>query len=150
MWNVEPKAKVKLGGNYYINCDRLVAYHDEALFTVRRRESDGLLGIDFDVYDPRRQKVATVRRGTIVSGNREDYDITHDPHHYTVTEKASGRVICDIRRRDAAPDAEIDVSVDLYTPDGFRFQATPEQTNIGGMQIRGCTMENCGTGIAVS
>jgi hypothetical protein len=149
MWKIEPKAKVKLGGNYYIDVEHLVDYRGTSLFTVKRRESDGLLGIDFDVYDPKGKKVATVRRGTIVDGDADAYEITHDAHHYTVTEKKSGRVVCDIRRREHAKDAEIEVAVDLYTPDGFHFQATPEQTNIGGAQISGCTTANCTVGIAI-
>jgi hypothetical protein len=150
MWQVDPKCKVKLGGNYYINVDRLVDYKGASLFTVKRRDSDGLLGIDFDLYDANRKKVATVRHGTVVAGDAANYDITHDPHHYTVKEKSTGRVVCDIRRRDTAKDAEIEVAVDLFAPDGFHFQASPDQTNVGGAQLRGNTFDTCQTGIKIA
>jgi hypothetical protein len=149
MWHIDPKCKVKLGGNYYIDVDRLVDYKGSSLFTLKRRESDGLLGIDFDIYDAEGKKVATVRHGNIVSGDKQNYEITHDPHHYTVTEKATGRVICDIRRRDAAQDAEMEVAVDLFTPDGFHFQADPDKTNLRGMQLSGNTVQSCQVGIKI-
>jgi hypothetical protein len=46
----------------------LVDYKGSSLFTVKRRESDGLLGIDFDVYDPKGKKVATVPDQTNIGG----------------------------------------------------------------------------------
>jgi len=150
MWEVDPKCKVKLGGNFYINVDRLVDYKGSSLFTVKRRDSDGLLGIDFDLYDAKGKKVATIRHGTVVSGDAKHYDITHDPHHYTVKEKNTGRVICDIRRGDTAKDADIEVAVDLFTPDGFHFKASADQTNLGGMQLRGNTVDTAQTGIKIA
>jgi hypothetical protein len=140
----------KLGGNYYLNVERLVDYEGSSLFTVKRRESDGLLGIDFDVYDAKRKKVATVRHGTVVAGDTQNYEITHDPHHYTVKEKNSGRIVCDIRRRDAAEEADIEISVDLFTPDGFHFQADPNKTNIGGIQMSGNIVDGCQVGIKIA
>ncbi len=150
MWHVDRNSKVKLGGNYYINVERLVEYKGSSLFTVKRRESDGLLGIDFDVYDAKGKKVATVRHGTVVAGDAQNYEITHDPHHYTVKEKNSGRIVCDIRRRDAAEGADIEVTVDLFTPDGFHFQADPHQTNIGGIQMSGNIIDTCQVGIKIA
>jgi hypothetical protein len=150
MWNVDRNCKVKLGGNYYINVERLVDYKGSSLFTVRRRDSDGLLGIDFDVYDAKGQKAATVRHGNVVAGDAQNYDISHDPHHYTVKEKSSGRTICDIRRQDAAEDADIEVAVDLFTPEGFHFQASPDKTNIGGIQMSGNIIDTCQVGIKIA
>lgn len=32
---------------------------------------------------------------------------------------------------------ELDVSVELYTPDGFLFKASPKKTNVAGIQVAG-------------
>jgi hypothetical protein len=150
MWSVSQSFKVKLGGNYYIDCGSLIDFHGSPLFTVKRREEDGLLGIDFDIYDAKNKKVATVRRGTVVDGDKEGYDISYAPHHYTVTEKNSGRIICEIKRAGQSLDAVLEVSVDMFTPSGFRLIAGPTATNIGGAYLSGNTFAKCGVGISVN
>ncbi len=50
-----------------------------------------------------------------------------------------------------ANNVELEVSVHLYTPDGFLFDATPEQTNLpGGNVISGGVMKNCENGIVIN
>jgi len=149
MWHVPQSFKVKLGGNFYIDCDSLIDFHGSPLFTLKRREEDGLLGIDFDIYDSKKKKVATVRRGTIVDGDRETYEIAHGAHHYVVREKKTERLICEIKRADQAVDSELEVSVDMFTPSGFHLVAGPEQTNIGRGVFSGCTIAKCRIGISV-
>ena len=56
---------MKLGGNIYINTPNLVAYRGEPLFTLRRHDETGYLGIDFDIYNAQGEKVAAVRRSEI-------------------------------------------------------------------------------------
>ena len=57
MWKVEDRFRVKLGGNTYINTPRLIVYKGTPLFQLGRSESDGMLGIDFDVFDAAGQRV---------------------------------------------------------------------------------------------
>ena len=150
MWSVPQSFKVKLGGNYYIDCGSLIDFSGSPLFTLKRREEDGLLGIDFDIYDATKKKIATVRRGTIVDGDRTAYDFVHGAHHYQVKDKKDGRVICDIKRAGQSEDSELEVSVDLFTPSGFHLIAGPNATNIGGIVISGNTSVKCGVGISVN
>ena len=149
MWPVEQHFKIRIGSNTFSDVTRLIDYKGTSLFTVTRRESDGLLGIDFDLYDAHGKCIANVRHGNIVSGDRTNYEITNRPHHYTMIERSTGRVVCDIRRRDAASDAELELSVDLFAPDGFHFIATPDGTNFGGVFMRDSTITNCQVGIAL-
>jgi hypothetical protein len=149
MWYLEDKFRVIIGGNTYINTPNLVVYKGKPLFTVRRGERDGLLGIDFDIFDKKGDKVATVRNGFVVHGNREDYEISEVMDRYTVTEKANGRLICDIRKRSKSPNAELEISVKLFTEDGFLFDANPQETNLPGVKLRGNVFENCGAGIVI-
>jgi hypothetical protein len=148
MWTVEDRFSVKLGGNTYINTPNLVVYKGEPLFRVYRSESDGILGIDFDVFDASGTRVATFRKSIVVQGDSDNYVIKSGHEEYEVTDKASGQLIAKVRRR-GAEGAEMEVSVRLYTPDGFLLDATPTQTNIGGVMMTGNVFENCGAGIAI-
>jgi hypothetical protein len=149
MWKIEIEFAVKLGGNTYINTPNLVVYKGESLFRIYRSESDGMLGIDFDVFDPQKKRIATVRKGIVVQGDASNYDIKTGHDEYSVTEKNSGRLVASVKRRDAQG-AELEVTVHLYTPDGFLFDATPTHTNVGGMMMTGCTIKNCGAGIVIA
>lgn len=148
MWAIEKEFSVKLGGNTYINTPNLVVYKGDSLFRISRSENDGILGIDFDIYDPHGKRIATVRRSVVVQGDAANYDIKTGHAEYTVTEKSSGRLVTSVKRRDAQG-AELEVSVRLYAPDGFLFDATPTQTNVGGVVMSGCTFKNCHAGIAI-
>ena len=136
MWYMEDKFRVIIGGNTYINTPNILVYKGKPLFLIKRSDRDGLLGIDFDIFDKNGKRVATIRKGVVVQGNKEDYDIMEGMDRYIVTEKASGRIICEIRKRAEAPNAEFEVSVKLYTPDGFLFDASPEETNLPGIKLR--------------
>lgn len=149
MWTTPENFRVKIGGNYYINVQNIIVADGVSLFTLKRRE-DGLLAIDFDVYDESGDKVATVRNGNIVQHDSERFQAHKEHHRYWIEEKSSGRVICDVRKDSKAEDgSELEVSVDLFTKSGFHFIASSEETNLGGMVLRGNTMSGCQTGILV-
>lgn len=148
MWKVAKEFSVRLGGNTYINTPNLVVYEGESLFQMRRSDSDGMLGIDFDVFDAKKNRVATFRKGIVVQGDAKNYDIKTGHEEYSVTEKTTGRIIASVKRR-GVEGAELEVSVRLYTPDGFLFDATPTKTNVGGMVMTGCTIKDCGAGIVI-
>ncbi len=149
MWLVAQQFQVRFGGNTYIDTPNLVVFKDAPVVTLRRHDDNGYLGIDFDINDESGKRVATVRRNEIYRGDKEKYDLVQTADQYTLTEKASGRVLCDIKRKDASAPDELDVSVRLYMPNGFLLDATPTGTNVGGMQITGCTFSNCGAGIGL-
>ncbi len=147
MWEIEKNFKAKIGGSYFINCESLISYHGKPLFTLKRRESDGRLGIDFDVYDKQGKKVATIRRGNVVEGDTSAYGIDYGADCHKVTEKTTGRVIVHIDKN--PPDADIAVSVNMYLPDGFLLQATPYSINIGSSTMIGNIFAGCKAGIAI-
>ena len=93
MWYTEDEFKVKIGGTTYINVPNIVVCKGVSLFKIIRSDSDGLIGIAFDIYDENGKKVATIRRGRIVQGNDDDYDIVTAHDHYTITEKSTGKMI---------------------------------------------------------
>ena len=148
-WIVEETFKVKIGGNTYINTPNIIVYGEEPLFKIYRSTSDGLLGIDFDIYKENGEKVATIRKGMIVDGNENEFSILKEVDHYTITEKSSGRIICDIKKREVAGDVELEVNVQMYTKRGFLFIAAPTGTNIGSTSITGNIFSNCQYGIYI-
>lgn len=148
MWTVEDRFSVRLGGNTYINTPDLVVYKGQSLFRMYRSENDGILGIDFDVYDASGRRVATFRKGIVVQGDSDNYAIKSGHEEYEVTEKATGRQLARVKRR-AAQGVEVEVSVRLFTPDGFLLDASPTETNVGGLKMTGCVIENCAAGIVI-
>ena len=112
MWEVADRFKVKIGGAIFINVQNLIVVETydenkpkeepekESLFTMKRSLSDGLLGIDYDIFNRNRDKVATVHNGFIVDGDKENYGIEKKHDHYTITDKSTGKLICDIKKRE--------------------------------------------------
>jgi hypothetical protein len=149
MWEVEERFIVRLGGNTFINVARLIDFRGQSLFTLKRHDDNGYLGIYFEIYDPSGKHVASVKRNEIYSGDKAAYKIRSSTTQYQFVERRSGIVICTIKRYEDAHPAELDVSVRLYTPSGFLFDATPEGTNLPGYFISGNTIADCAVGIAI-
>ena len=149
MWTIENDFKVMIGGNTYIKTPTIISYKGQSVFSLKRRDSDGQLGIDFDIYDKQKEKVATIRNGNVVDGDADKYEISKNADHYSVKEKESGRVVCDIKKKAQAQPVELNVSAQLYMPDGNLINASPTGTNIGGIVMKGNTFESCPTAIAI-
>jgi len=148
MWKVENEFAIRLGGNTYIDTPNLIAYQGKPIFRVRRNQEDGTIGIDFDVFDKTGQRIATFKKGIVAQGDSENYQIETGHQIYTVTERATGRIIARVQRRDV-PDAELEIQVHMYLPNGFLLDAGPESTNLGGITMTGGVIKNCSVGIAI-
>ena len=149
MWYVEEEFKVIIGGNTYINVPNILVYKGQPVFTVKRSDSDGLLGIGFDLFDDEGNRIATIRNGIVVQGDEDDYKIHKGMDRYTVTENATQRIVCDLRKRSEAPTSELELAVKLYLPDGFLFDASPTETNLRSMRLIGNTFTGVKNGISI-
>lgn len=148
MWEIPKNFKIKLGGNYFINCKSLISFNNQPVFRrIERRDTDGKLGLDFDVYDDKGGKIATIRRGNVVQGNTQAYEMKHLADCDKVIEKSTGRIIVEINKKSS--DADVAVSVNMYLQDGFLLEATPDSINVGSSKMIGNTFPNCKTGIAI-
>ena len=136
-----------MGGNTYINTPNLIVYKGSSIFQVRRSD-DGMLGIDFDVFDLAGKRIATFKKGIVAQGDTENYRIESSHEIYSVTEKSSGRVIAHVQRR-GVQGAEMDVQVRMYLPNGFLLDAGPLSTNLGGITMTGGVIKDCGAGIVI-
>ena len=148
MWKVEENFVVRLGGTRYINTPNLVVVDDVPLFRLRRSDEDGMLGIDFDVFNAQGKRVATFAKSVVVQGDKANYDVQTGHETYTVTERSSGRVIARVQRRNVEG-AELDVHVHTYLPDGFLLDAGPDGTNLPGFQMIGGTISDCPGAIGI-
>jgi len=72
MWKVETNFAVRLGGIKYVNTPNLVVYRGTPIFRIRRG-GDGMLGIDFDVFDAQGMSVARFAKGVVVQGDEANY-----------------------------------------------------------------------------
>ena len=150
MWPIADEFKVRIGGNTYVNTPNVIVAVGESLFRIRRRQKDGILAVDFDIYDSAGKKLAEIRYGHIVTGSAKNYEIRTEQHRYRVIERNSGRTICDVRQVSKAKGAsELEVSVDLFTKTGFHLVAGPERTNVRGLTSRGLVVERAGAGLVV-
>jgi hypothetical protein len=137
MWEIPKHFRVKFGGNIYVDAPAIIYTTEGPLVTLKRHDDNGYLGIYFDIYDAIGRKLAAVKRNEIYPAIKtaKDYRIDGTMDRYVFSEKATGAVLCDIRKRTEAGDWELDVSVRLYTPKGFLFDATPTDTNLGGIKL---------------
>lgn len=150
MWIGENEFDVRLGGNNYINTPVLISYKGESLFAISRNEG-GYLGIDFEVYDSKGQKIASVKKNKIYphKDHKNDYELVVSNDVMTLREKGTGRTIAVVRRRKAAT-AELDVTVSTYLPDGQKIDLGPDTSSIRGNRITGSVFKDCGVGIAIN
>jgi len=152
MWTIEDHFKVIIGGNTYIDVTNLIVYKGKTLFTLKRHDDNGELGIYFEIYDAKGKHVASVKRNQIyqTASGKELYLLEGSMDELTLREKATAQAVCQVRRKNATP-AELEVSVRLHTPDGFLFNATPDSTNLsGGIRISGSVISKCATGIRIA
>lgn len=150
-WRVPEHFKVLIGGNTYIDCPTIIDYKGQSIFQLLRSDSDGFLGINFDIYGKDGAKLATVRNGQFVGATPVGYSIAESHDHYVLTERMTGRRVCEIRLRSKAPgDADLDVTAQMYMPDGHFIVFDPHETNLGGIKMVGNTFQACGAAIRIA
>jgi hypothetical protein len=149
MWLKEDKFTVQLGGNKYINTPVIISFRGEPLFTLYRNQG-GDLGIDFEIYNASRQKIAAVKKNNIYphKDHKPSLSLDGTDDSLRLIDKDTGKVIAEIKKRQAATE-ELDVSVTTFLPDGVLLIADPNGTNLGGTQISGCAFEGMNAAIAI-
>ncbi|MBW8049368.1 MAG: hypothetical protein FVQ77_03300 [Cytophagales bacterium] len=122
---------VKIGSNYYINCKHIIVFQQQDVLTVTDTKGNSIK-INFDIFSPNGKKVAAVKDGQLVEGNKDLYDIKSSDKEYTFMEKSTNRIICYVKRtfNKEKNRCELQIWADMYMPSGFYFQCTPETTNV--------------------
>jgi len=148
MLEVPQKFEVKLGGNVYIDTPRLIVSKGAPLLQLRRNASGGILEMDLDVFDESGRRTAVFRNGNLARADSGAYIVTARHDEYRVTERCSGRAVVNVKRRLAS--ADVHVWVQMYTPRGFLFVATPTKMNFkDGVQATGAVIRDGQNGIVI-
>ena len=148
MLEVPQKFEVRLGGNTYINTPRLIVCKGAPLLQLRRNASDGILKVDLDVFDESGRRAAVFRNSNLARGDSIAYPVMARHNEYRVAERRSGRGVVIVKRRHGTGD--LDVWVELYTPRGSLFVATPIETNFkAGAQVVGAVIKDAPNGIVI-
>ncbi len=152
-WQVDRSFRVVLGGNTFVDTPNLVEYDGESLFSLERNDESGYLAVSFKIYDESKAKIATIGRNRVFMNKKyrgpKTFAIEGGVHDWVLREKPSDSLICAIKQKEAASPAELDLSVNLYTPDGLFFSATPDSINLGGLKMTGNVLVGCRAGIVI-
>ena len=58
-------------------------------------------------------------------------------------------MICEIKERDKAGNAELELNVHMHTKDGFLLNATPQGTNVKSLLLKNSTIRNGKHGLII-
>ncbi len=95
-----------------------------------RAEDSDELSVEAEIFDADGQRKAVVRDTELVQGDPQAVDIRSTENNYTIRDRATDRVVCEIRRRAGKQKMDLDVSVLMHAPDGFLIHANPAQSNV--------------------
>jgi hypothetical protein len=120
----------RIAGNLYRDTSQLVVCQGTPLLTVKRSDKTGELLVELEIFDSDGRQRARVK-GTKVTGKRSgDIAVSLTEQTYAVYDKVNERMICELQRRSAARDMDIDVFLLAHGPDGFFVHVSPVQTNL--------------------
>ena len=148
----ETVCAVKIGSNYYINCQQIITFKNQPVLTITN-STDNSIKINFDVFSTSGKKVATVKEGKLIEGNKDLYIIKSTDKEFSFIEKSTNRIICFVKKTNDTKNkrCELQVSADMYMPSGFYFQCTPETTNVPSLNyMTGSTFDNMGAAITLN
>lgn len=129
-WAVDPEFKVRFAGKIFVDTPHLLVFKDEPVFSMRRCEEEGILEINFAIFDSSGDRVGDVERGALTTRGESTLELKSGENQFSIKETATGRTVCDIRRRASAKEADFDVSIQMFLPDGFLVHANPAQSNL--------------------
>lgn len=140
---------LKIGGNFYINCQHTILYQGQDVMTVTELDGKGSK-VNFDIFSPAGVLEAKVRAGKLAEGSAANFAIVSSADAFTLVDKRDGRKVCHVEKKFNLNEERCDLFVwaDLYLPDGNRFQCTPETTNVPFLNfMQGATFQNVQTAI---
>lgn len=143
---------LKIGGNFYINCEHTILYQGQDIMTVTELDDKGSK-VNFDIFSPAGLLEARVRAGKLTEGSAANFAIVSSAEAFTLVDKRDGRTVCHVEKKFNLTHERCDLLVwaDLYLPDGNRFQCTPETTNVPFLNfMQGATFRNVQTAIQLN
>ena len=142
---------LKMGNNYFTDCEKTVVFKGQEIFDIDK-SIDSKINISFIIYDENGVQLAEVKSGKMISGKSENYTLSNSAEKFSLVEKSTGRIISFVKRvyNDKEKRYEYHVSADLFLPDGYAFQCTPESSNIPMLNMmQGSNFIGSGTAITI-
>jgi hypothetical protein len=148
----EQDLSLKMGGVYFINSERTVAFGDYAVMTISGDDKTGRK-VDFDIFSPEGTLDASLRNGTFSGRQAHFYAVARSEGGFVVLDTRNDRVVLKVIsvKNEAKQRNDLHVWADFFLPNGERFQCTPEDSNVPMMKMmKGSTFRNVGTGIQLN
>jgi hypothetical protein len=143
---------LKIGGSYFINCKRTIAFGEQAVMTVSGGDKSGRM-VNFDIFSPQGMLDASLKDGKFSGANANAYAIKNIGEGFTITDTRSNRIVLKVLNVGNTTEKrnELHVWADFFLPGGGRFQCTPEESNVPVLQMMpGSTFENMETAIQLN
>jgi hypothetical protein len=143
---------LKMGGSYFINCQRTIAFGEQAVITI---SGDDITGrkVNFDIFSANGTLDASLEEGQFTGRNANFYELRRFPEGFTITDARNGRIVLKIVSVENREQKRQDLHVwaDFFLPDGGRFQCTPDESNVPMLQMmKGSTFKNVGTAVQLN
>jgi hypothetical protein len=135
---------LKIGGNYFINCERTIVFGNQSILNVVGDDQTGRR-VNFDIFSSFGTLDASLIDGNFSGLNAKYYAANQFEDGFDVIDKRDGRVVLKILSVDNIKMNRNDLHVwaDFYLPDGSRFQCTPDKSNVPTLQMMtGATFKN--------
>lgn len=142
---VDDGFEVRLGGNTFIDVVVPVEIGGWPLVKLYRLV-DGLLAVDLDLHGADGDVLARVRASRLSGPEAHRFLARRSDERWTLTERATGAVLCDLRKAGN----RVDVGLSLRAPNGTLWEATPEALDLRPLNFRHNVFKKCRVGIAVS
>ena len=81
---------VKIGSCYYVSCKAIITVHEQSVLTITDA-ADKSIKPNFDVYSESGKKLAVIKEGAIIEGDKNLYIIKSMTSEYSFVEKATKR-----------------------------------------------------------
>jgi hypothetical protein len=157
-WQTENQYIIRIGGVFFQNVENILVYKGEPFFQVERESESGNLGISFPIYNAEGVKTATVKRNNIYARNTDElsnayyFEGSHQEMRFlkkgSVLDRGAGRHVCTVQRNEKASPFELNVTFNLFLPNGAPFNATPVYTELANfLMFKNAGFRNCQTGI---
>jgi hypothetical protein len=143
---------LKIGGSYYINCERTIVFGEQAIMSVNGDDERGRT-INFDIFSSKGILDASLKDGNFSGTNVKSYAIAQMEEHFTITHTRSNRLVLMVKNVENKTEKrnEFHIWADFFLPDGNRFQCTPEASNVPMLEmIKGATFTNSNTAIQLN
>jgi hypothetical protein len=140
---------LKIGGSYFINCKRTIAFGEQAIMSVSGDDQTGR-NVNFDIFSSKGILDAALKDGKFTGTNANYYSIVILGEGFTITDLRSNRIALKVMniKNDSEKRSELHIWADFFLPDGGRFQCTPEESNVPMLNmLRGATFKNNETAI---